>query len=253
MKRLEHLLQQAGLNRLTPPQFLVFCLASAILATLWVQLSFRVWGLSVFVGLAVVAVMAEALRTRAQQRRDAIAKLWPEVIDSLYSASASGIGLVEALSEVAAGGPKPVRTIFEGLVQRLDSGWEFKNAVSWAKSQFGSAHADRLLELALITHELGGKGYPISLKQQAKQARADLAVWGEVESKQGWVRGTAKLALVAPWLIVATLSRTGENAAIYNSAEGTSLLLAGLLVSLIAYRMISLLGQLPSPSRILLR
>jgi tight adherence protein B len=83
------------------------------------------------------------------------------------------------------------------------------------------------------------------------RTRSEIALWGELESKQGWVTGTAKLSIVAPWLIVATLAARSENVAIYNTTEGTGVLVAGLLVSLIAYRLVGLMGLLSKPSRVL--
>jgi tight adherence protein B len=71
-----------------------------------------------------------------------------------------------------------------------------------------------------------------------------------LETKQGWVTGTAKLALVAPWIIVLFLVSRPENADIYNTNEGLTILLLGLTVSLVAYRLIGVLGNLAKPKRV---
>ena len=63
--------------------------------------------------------------------------------------------------------------------------------------------------------------------------------------------GTAKLAIVAPWIIVATLSSRPENVAIYNTSDGITILVFGLMVSLVAYRMVTFMGALTKPRRIL--
>jgi tight adherence protein B len=123
--------------------------------------------------------------------------------------------------------------------------------LEWLKSQFGQLQADRLVELLRIVHRSGGVGYLDSLREQALRTRSEIALWAELESKQGWVTGTAKLAIIAPWIIVVTLSSRSENVAIYNTTEGTGVLVAGLLVSLVAYRLVSLLGSLSKPSRVL--
>ena len=99
-------------------------------------------------------------------------------------------------------------------------------------------------------HISGGAGYIESLNSQAKITRSDIATWGELESKQGWVTGTAKLALAAPWLVVVFLTSRPENVKIYNSNEGLTILLVGLTVSLIAYRLIGVLGNLTKPKRV---
>jgi tight adherence protein B len=137
------------------------------------------------------------------------------------------------------------------LVQRIDSGFGMDQSLDWFKSQLGQIQADRFVELIRIVHKSGGVGYLDSLRSQALRTRAEIALWAELDSKQGWVSGTAKLAIVAPWIVVATLAARSENVAIYNTAEGTGVLVIGLLVSLIAYRMVGLLGSLSKPGRVL--
>jgi tight adherence protein B len=124
-------------------------------------------------------------------------------------------------------------------------------SLDWLKAQFGQLQADRLVELIRIVHRSGGAGYLDSLREQALRSRSEFALWGEIESKQGWVSGTAKLAIISPWVIVAILAARAENVAIYNTPEGTGVLVAGLLVSIIAYRLVTLMGSLSRPSRVL--
>jgi tight adherence protein B len=107
-----------------------------------------------------------------------------------------------------------------------------------------------LVELLRIVHLSGGAGYLESLSAQVKIIRSDIATWGELESKQGWVTGTAKLALVAPWIIVLFLASRTENVEIYNTSEGLTILFLGLTISLIAYRLIGFLGNLEKPKRV---
>jgi tight adherence protein B len=107
-----------------------------------------------------------------------------------------------------------------------------------------------LVELIRVANSSGGAGFIDSLRDLGLRTRSELALWGELESKQGWVTGTAKLAIVAPWIIVATLSSRPENVAIYNTAAGIAILVFGLTVSLFAYRVVTLLGALSRPRRV---
>lgn len=251
MKTIRLELEAAGLALYSPVQALALALAAATLIASWVQVSFEVWGLTLFSFLAVVGAGLEALRVRAKQRSDQLAKIWPEVIDSLQSAASSGFGIVDSLAEVGRSGPVRVRAVFEALVERLDSGSTMDQTLDWFKTQFGQLQTDRLAELIRVVHRSGGVGYLDSLREQALRTRQEIALWGELDSKQGWVTGTAKLAIVAPWIIVATLSARSENVAIYNTTEGTTVLLAGLLISLVAYRLVALMGNLSKPKRVL--
>jgi tight adherence protein B len=243
-------LEASGLSRFSPLQALGLIIFSALLAGIWVQASFGIWGLSIAGFLAVIGASLEALVLRAKSRSNAISKLWPEVIESLQSAASSGLSLIDSLEEISLSGPSALRREFAYLVGQLDAGWDLQQGLDWLKSQFGEVHADRLIELIGIVHASGGVGYLESLRIQGSKTRSDLALWGELESKQGWVKGTAKLAIVAPWLIVATLATRSENAQIYNSLEGTTILLLGLILSVVAYRLIAVLGSLSKAERV---
>jgi tight adherence protein B len=243
-------LQAAGLGRYRPWHFIVAAVSLAAVVGSWTQLTFKVLGLSVSMAAAVLGVCFEAVSLRAKTRSDEIAKLWPEVIESLQSAAKSGIGLIESMSELGESGPWQIQKQFTSFVQRIDSGQSFNESLTTLKKELGQLHADRLIELIRIVHHSGGAGYLDSLKAQAQITRSEIATWGELESKQGWVTGTAKLALVAPWIIVLFLASRPENVEIYNTSEGLTILLLGLTVSLVAYRLIGVLGNLAKPKRV---
>ena len=245
-------LQAAGLGRYQPWQLIIVATSIALLVGSWAQLSFKVFGLSISAAMATVGLIFELVRLRAKSRSDTLSKLWPEVIESLQSAAKSGIGLIDALSEIGQTGPTQIRNYFREFVARIDRGESFDSSLAFLKSDLGQLHADRLIELIRIVHASGGAGYLESLNEQGRITRTEIATWGELESKQGWVTGTAKLALVAPWIIVTFLSSRSENVAIYNTNEGLTILLVGLVVSLIAYRLIGILGNLTRPKRVFL-
>ena len=250
MKTLVLKLQAAGLGHYRPWHLVIGTVSVAAVVGSWAQLTFQVLGLSFSIAIAVTGLSFELVSLRAKARGDAIAKLWPEVIESLQSAAKSGIGLIDSLSEVGESGPWQIRKHFANLVERIDGGQSFDDSLTELKAELGQLQADRLIELLRIVHFSGGVGYLESLSAQVKISRSDIATWGELESKQGWVTGTAKLALVAPWIIVLFLASRPENVEIYNTNEGLTILLLGLTVSLIAYRLIGLLGNLEKPKRV---
>jgi tight adherence protein B len=252
MSNLSLQLQAAGLGRYQPWQLIVSATSIALVVGSWAQLSFKVFGLSISAAMATVGLIFELVRLRAKSRSDTLSKLWPGVIESLQSAAKSGIGLIDALSEIGQTGPTQIRNYFREFVARIDRGESFDSSLAFLKSDLGQLHADRLIELIRIVHASGGAGYLESLNEQGRITRTEIATWGELESKQGWVTGTAKLALVAPWIIVTFLSSRSENVAIYNTNEGLTILLVGLVVSLIAYRLIGILGNLTRPKRVFL-
>ncbi len=250
MRWIRQQLESAGLARFSAAQALIFGIGLASASASWVQLSFGVFGLSFFMFLAVAGLLIETLKLWAKHRSEQLVKLWPEVLDSLQSASSSGFGIIDSLDEIARTGPIRLRPAFTELVERIDRGAGTEDSLDWFKTQFGQIQADRFVELIRVVQTSGGVGYLDSLRDQSARTRSEIALWGELESKQGWVTGTAKLAIVAPWIIVATLATRAENVAIYNTSEGITVLLFGLLVSLVAYRMVALMGTLNKPRRV---
>lgn len=248
---LKSTLEGAGLARWGFAGLLNRVLALATVFGVWSFLVSRIVTLSLCIAVLVAALSIELLSSRASSRRREVAQLWPEVLDSLASAEVSGIGLTEAFGDLAEHAPQGLRPHFVRANAKLLAGFSFDRTVVELKTEFGEPHADRLMELLRMVNEIGSTKYHSVLREQARSLRADLALWGAIETKQSWVLGTAKLAIAAPWLIVALLASRPENAAVYNSTGGSTLLLFGLVVSGFAYCLIHLLGALPAEKRVL--
>ena len=75
-------------------------------------------------------------------------------------------------------------------------------------------------------------------------------MFGEVIAKQGWVLGSAKVALAAPWLVAFLLVRLEQNRAAFETTLGAMVLITGLLLSVLAYVAVNKLGSLTLPGRI---
>jgi tight adherence protein B len=250
MSWLQSTLEGAGLARFSPGRFVLSVAVAAVLTAVWVAAISGVTALGVCVGVASLGLAFELLVGRAKSRRRDLAKLWPEVVETLLSGISSGGSLEDGFGDLAKHGPLRLRRTFATALKILDSGSENRVALQWLKAELGEANADRTIELLQVVAEVGGTSLANALRAQAKQIRQDTALWGEIESKQGWVVGTAKLAVASPWLIVSLLAVRPENAAVYNSSGGATILALGLLVSVFAYRLIHFLSVLPASPRI---
>jgi tight adherence protein B len=244
-------LEGAGLARWGLSGLFWRVVAVAVVLGVWSFLVSRILALGVCIGILTAALAIEVLHGKAKARRREVATIWPEVLDSLASAELAAINLIEAFSDLAEHAPDRLRPHFVRANAKLLAGFSFDRTMLELKAEFGEPHADRLIELLRMVNEIGATGYHELLRAQSRSLRADIALWGAIETKQSWVLGTAKLAIGAPWLIVALLASRPENAAVYNSTGGATLLLIGLLVSAFAYYLIHLLGSLPEGKRVL--
>lgn len=243
-------IEGAGLHRFTSAQVLLLLVFSSATVGVLVQTIFAVYALTLFCVLGFVALALEFLGSVAARRRRELKVLWPEVVDSIQSAVAAGLSMTESFDDLARRGPIRLRKYFEKLVIDLDRGVEFTAAIGDLKRSLGEAHADKTCEMLRLVAYTGAENLAQVLRAQASAIREELNVVGQLESKQGWVVGTAKMAVIAPWVIVALLSIRPENAAIYNSMSGATILLTGFVVSIFAYRLVHVIGALPSSPRV---
>ena len=250
MNWLRSTLDGAGFANVRQSTFVAAVLAAAGLLALWVSWASSILALGACVGLASAGLAFEFLAAKAKMRRARVSKSWPEIVEVIVSGIASGVAIQESFEELRDNGPKFLRNHFAVMVRIIDNGSTLDAALVWLKTEIAEVHADRTIELLRISNEVGGGNLAASLRHQTKQIRAELALWGEIESKQGWVVGTAKLAVAAPWMIVGMLAVRPENAAVYNSTAGAGILVVGLVISVFAYRLIHYLAALPQIPRV---
>jgi tight adherence protein B len=223
-------------------------IAAVISLAMW--MIFQSLVLSACSALAAVAMSVELENRRASKLQQLVKRNWAEVLDSLNSAASAGLNPSEAIADLAEIGPSELRGQFAEASRELDSGAPLQSVLSRLKTQLKDAHADRTLELLGLTQLLGGRGYLEAIQSFSSQIREQQTLDGELAAKQGWIKGTAKLAVASPWIIVLLLSARPENASTYNSTGGILILACGLAVCLIAYRLIHIFGKQNSWPRV---
>jgi tight adherence protein B len=249
MRLIDSLLQAAGLFT-RRREVLVLMAFFTLLATLLSYLATGVFGLAVSVAILALGAQLEILRLKASARQRAFDALWPQVFDSFQNAALSNLSTLEQLDYLATKGPLRLREQFRVLHDQLDAGIELGKALESFKSRIGSRHADLLSLLIEISTELGGRGLADWWKKAATDIRLEQSLMGEVMAKQGWVLGSAKVALIAPWLIAFVLLRLEQNREAYASELGALVLFFGLFLSIVAYALVNKLGMLKVPERV---
>jgi tight adherence protein B len=199
-------------------------------------------GLGASVPLAVLSARARALRKTLRLA-------WPDLVDHLVSGIRAGLPLAEAVGALAEVGPAETRVAFRTFERRAMGSGNLASALDGLKSDLADPIADRIVETLKMAREVGGSELPSVLRALATSLRADAAVRSEVEARQSWVRGAARLGVVAPWVVLLLLASRPEAAAAYNSPAGLVLLGVGLAVTVVAYRVMIALGRLPDERR----
>jgi tight adherence protein B len=132
----------------------------------------------------------------------------------------------------------------------LQKGTSLEQALGWFQVELSNVYADQLVQLLQVSLRSGGAGLVANLERLSEIIRVQGSLEEELAAKQGWVTGTAKLGLIAPWLIVLFLNARTEAHTFYVSAAGFALLSVGLVICLLAYLLIVAAGRLPKAKRV---
>lgn len=242
-------LAQAGFGPLPPSVFVTLSAVLAVAAAALAEAVLGVRALTIVAGLVWLILPTLIVLWRARARRRLNRTVWPDVVDHLVSAVRSGLALPDAVSSLAQAGPVVTRAAFAEFEREYRSTGNFGYSVDRLKATLADPFADRLLETLRMAREVGGSDLTVVLRSLSSWLRQDAAVRAEVEAKQSWVVNAARLGVAAPWIVLILISSRPEAAQAFNTAAGTVVILGGLTVSVLAYRVMLALGRLPEERR----
>jgi tight adherence protein B len=196
-------------------------------------------------GIAFVTVRAKNNLNEA-----ALIAAWPEVIDHLMSGIQSGLSLTESLAGLSTRGPEVLRPAFTQFKATLYGSGDLTQAIDELKALFAHHGSDQIFEALIISKALGGSELLQILRSLGDFLRQDLALRREIEVKHGWIKNSAHLSAAAPWILLLLLSTQPSTAAAYSTPTGAMILIAGLVMTAIAYIWMNRLGRLPQTPRV---
>jgi len=191
------------------------------------------------------------VRARARRRRIVLRELWPEVVDNLASGVRAGLSLPEALSQVGDRGPEPLRPAFAAFGRDYRVTGRFGESLDALKDRLADPVADRICEALRITREVGGSDLGRLLRSLSAFLREDARTRAELQARQSWTVNAARLAVAAPWAVLAILATRPESVRPYDSPAGIGVLAVGGGLSVVAYRLMLRLARLPEEERVL--
>jgi tight adherence protein B len=249
MQLVSNLLQAAGLadRRL---EVTSLALGSAALVASISYLVTGILGLAFCFAVLAIVIWLEVIRGVGLSRQKRLDLVWPSVFDALRTGSQAGLSTAEQIDYLATEGPEQLRREFEILGADLDLGIDTDAALSHWRARIGSRSGDYLSIVMSLSEEIGGRGEAANWEQAARELRREQAVVTQVRAKQGWVLASAKIALLAPWLICVLLLNLEQNRSAFASPEGSVVLIFGLGLSLFAYFLTGALGKLRLPERV---
>jgi tight adherence protein B len=173
------------------------------------------------------------------------------VVDNIASAVRAGLSLSEALAQVGERGPLPLREPFRRFGADYASTGRFADSLDRLKARLADPVGDRVIEALRIAREVGGGDLGRLLRSLSSFLRDDARTRSELEARQSWSVNGARVAVAAPWLVLAMLSFQSDVIQRYNSPVGALVIGVGAIVCLVAYRLMLRIGRLPEPERVL--
>jgi tight adherence protein B len=249
--RVTELLTQAGYLSIRPSQLyavsaslgaIAFVLTAGVSRSATVALAF-----ATFAAYAPIALVKHRQKVRTAELRD----LWPDVVDNLASAVRAGLALPEAVAQVATRGPAALRDPFRAFAEDYRATGRFGDCLDRLKDRLADPTGDRIVESMRVARDVGGSDLGGLLRTLSQFLRDDMRTRAELEARQSWTVAAARLALAAPWLVLALLALRPDTVAAYNTPIGATIIAGGGAVSFAAYRVMLRIAALPVEERVL--
>jgi len=249
--RFAELLRRSGAGQVSAGAVLGLCagVGGAVAVVMFVVSGVAV--VAAAFGLLAAYAPVAVLRGRARQVPRERGELWPDVVDDLASGVRAGLSLPEALTRVGERGPAPLRPDFVAFGARYQRTGRFGDALDELKVALADTVGDRVVEALRVAREVGGGDLGSLLRSLSAFLREDLRTRAELESRQSWTVNAARLAVAAPWTVLALMSFQRDVVGRYASLAGAVVLLGGAAVCMLAYRLMARIGRLPAERRVL--
>ncbi|NLI04904.1 MAG: type II secretion system protein F, partial [Actinomycetaceae bacterium] len=147
-------------------------------------------------------------------------------------------------------GPEIMRPAFTQYAAHARATGRLIPALEELQDELADPMADRIVEAMRTSHELGGRDLASMLATLASMVREDNRARAELLARQSWTVNGARLAAIAPWLMLALFATRPGTIVAYSTPMGVLVLLIGLLMTVGAYLLMIRLGRLPQDERI---
>ena len=201
-------------------------------------------------GVITIGIPIMLIKKQEERKQGRLESLWPEILDHLISGLHSGLALAETVADLARRGPEDTKSIFAYFENSLREGSEFATALAQVKAQFNGAIADQVCEVLNYSWSAGSRDTALTLRTLSDFIRSDMALRREILAKHGWVKNSAALAAIAPWILLLLLASQPNTVAAYSSGSGPFILILGVALTALAYLWMEKVGHIKQVPRV---
>lgn len=155
-----------------------------------------------FVAAGLVLVVPDGLVAFLYRRRRLeLDRQIPDAVQSLANSLKAGASLLQAIGEVATGGPSPIREEFRLILEEYHLGAPLDRALDDARRRLGNRNLDLAFAALFVGRESGGN-LPLVLERTAAAIRDLWRLEEEVRARTAEGRLSAKILGVMPVVIL---------------------------------------------------
>lgn len=226
--------------------------AGALFATSWlIFTSITQSSLLAFPIAAGVSLLPIFLHTQAEAKRHhQLVEVWPEIIDHIISGLRSGLSIAETIMALSERGPLLTRELFAMCSRRLKSSGNLSEVFELIRFEFKDPIADQVCETLEIARRNGGRDTTLILRTLGDFVRNDIALRSEIRAKHGWIKNSAIIATLAPWILLLILSSQPTTIAAFSTATGVLVLIMGGLMSIAGFLWMTRIGRIQEIPRV---
>ncbi|HEY8202353.1 MAG TPA: hypothetical protein VII47_13495 [Actinomycetota bacterium] len=242
-------LVQAGVD-VTPVQFVAGSLLVGAVA-FWILVSVtRLPGVAIVPALTLALLPRAWFGRRRSTRMKALQRSWPDGIRHLIAGIQSGFTVHQAIVDLAASGPEPLRAAlgrFELNARLVGT----QAALEMVKEQLADPTSDRVIEVLIVAHERGGQIVIQILRELAASTVKDLRAAEEMETERLEQTINARAVFALPWFVLVLLTSTSDAFRdFYARRQGWAVIALGALMSLTGILLVRHLSRDPDEERV---
>jgi Flp pilus assembly protein TadB len=182
-----------------------------------------------------------------QERRAA----WPEAIRDVLANLATGQTLHRSLCLLGHAGPQSLRPTWLRY-ERNAAGLDQSTALDLARAELSDPVSDRVIEALGAAQEHGRDVVVAVLRSLADNVTKDLQVVEQIATSQTEIRSQAVVAVILPFGVLAFLVASNDGyRSFYQSTGGWIVVSIGVLMALGGWKLITVLGRVPTEPRVL--
>ena len=162
-------------------------------------------------------------------------RVWPVFLDDVAGGLRAGLSLPAATWQAASRLPVPLRAAFADAERRWREGAGFTGILQELSASISANVFTGFCDLAVLAHDRGSARLPALLTELAEAQRGYLALEDEVRGRQASTVNAAKVALLAPWLVLALTVGRQEVRERYATGTGALVLAGVMFVSTLSF------------------